>query len=91
MYLKRLDLSGFKTFAEESKLEFQPGVTAVVGPNGSGKSNLADALMWVMGERSEPPSHEVFDLVPVGRCRRPDADRRRVPGGCSEGLVSREW
>ena len=52
MYLKRLDLVGFKTFADESKLEFRPGITAVVGPNGSGKSNLADAIQWVMGERS---------------------------------------
>lgn len=52
MYLKRLDLSGFKTFADESKLIFGPGITAIVGPNGSGKSNLADAILWVLGERS---------------------------------------
>ncbi len=52
MYVRRLLLQGFKTFAGKTSLEFQRGVTAVVGPNGSGKSNLADALRWVLGEQS---------------------------------------
>lgn len=58
MYLRRLEIQGFKTFAQKTVLEFVPdaagrrGVTAVVGPNGSGKSNIADALRWVMGEQS---------------------------------------
>ena len=52
MYLKRLELSGFKTFADHTTLEFGPGVTAIVGPNGSGKSNLADAIIWCLGEQS---------------------------------------
>ena len=51
MYLKRLEIIGFKSFADKIKLEFMPGVTAVVGPNGSGKSNISDALRWVLGDK----------------------------------------
>jgi len=50
MQLKRLDLFGFKTFADRTEVEFPVGVTAVVGPNGSGKSNISDSILWVLGE-----------------------------------------
>lgn len=52
MFLKRLDIVGFKSFAERIAIDFVPGVTAVVGPNGSGKSNITDAMRWVLGEQS---------------------------------------
>ncbi|PWI57355.1 chromosome segregation protein SMC [Sulfoacidibacillus thermotolerans] len=52
MFLKRLDVIGFKSFADRVELEIAPGVTAVVGPNGSGKSNISDAIRWVLGEQS---------------------------------------
>ena len=52
MFLKRLEVQGFKSFADKTVLDFTNGVTAVVGPNGSGKSNISDAIRWVMGEMS---------------------------------------
>ena len=72
MHLKRLALSGFKSFANQTELDFAPGVTAVVGPNGSGKSNVADAIQWVLGERGHKAlrTHNAADVIFAGSANR---------------------
>ena len=73
MQIKRLKLSGFKSFVEPAELRIEPGLTGVVGPNGCGKSNLFDALRWVMGE-TRPTSvrgSEMDDVIFAGSAGRP--------------------
>ena len=80
MFLKSLKVVGFKSFADRTRLEFEPGVTVVVGPNGSGKSNLVDALAWVMGTQSTSTlrTEKMEDVIFAGTATRPALTRGEV-------------
>ncbi|MCH7578757.1 MAG: chromosome segregation protein SMC [Chloroflexi bacterium] len=73
MYLKRLNLNGFKSFASATTLEFGPGVTCIAGPNGSGKTNIAEAIRWVLGEQANRSlrARKTEDVIFSGSDRRP--------------------
>ena len=102
MYLKRLEMVGFKSFAERTRLEFEPGVTAIVGPNGCGKSNVVDALRWCLGEMSAKSlrSKVLADVIFNGSANRApsnlsevsmtfDNSQNRLPIDYSEVTITR--
>ena len=80
MLIKRLKLSGFKSFVEPAELRIEPGLTGVVGPNGCGKSNLLEAIRWVMGENSPKSmrSGGMDDVIFAGTAQRPPRDFAEV-------------
>jgi chromosome segregation protein len=80
VFLKSLKVVGFKSFADRTRLEFEPGVTVVVGPNGSGKSNLVDAMAWVMGTQSTRTlrTQKMEDVIFAGTATRPALSRAEV-------------
>ena len=80
MFLKSLTLKGFKSFAEPTTLELEPGITVVVGPNGSGKSNVVDAVAWVLGAQGPRTvrSSKMEDVIFAGSSKRPALGRAEV-------------
>jgi chromosome segregation protein len=79
LYLKSLELQGFKSFADKTKIELGGGIAAVVGPNGSGKSNIVEAIQWVLGEQSAKTlrGHKMQDVIFNGT-------KKRKPLGVAE-------
>lgn len=104
MLLKSLELQGFKTFPDKTKLKFDHGITSVVGPNGSGKSNISDAIRWVLGEQSAKSLRcsKMEDVVFNGTDKRKrqgyaevtltiDNSDRSLPYGGDEVAVTRRY
>ena len=104
MLLKSLELQGFKTFPDKTRLTFDTGITSVVGPNGSGKSNISDAIRWVLGEQSAKALRcsKMEDVVFNGTDKRKrlgyaevtltiDNSDRKLPYGGDEVAVTRRY
>lgn len=102
MHFKKLEIIGFKSFAEKTQLEFHPGVTAIVGPNGCGKSNVSDSIKWVLGEQSARSlrGHRMEDIIFNGAAMREPVnfaevsitftnEDRAVPLDYDEVIISR--
>ncbi|MEN6302139.1 MAG: chromosome segregation protein SMC [Armatimonadia bacterium] len=102
MHLRKLEMRGFKTFADKTELDFTPGVSAIVGPNGVGKSNVTDAILWALGEQSARTlrTESLQDVIFVGSEKRRqlnmcevsitlDNSDHTLPADYSEVVISR--
>jgi chromosome segregation protein len=102
VYLKRIEMKGFKSFANRTALNFEPGITCIVGPNGSGKSNISDAIKWVLGEQSSKAlrGEKMEDVIFAGTHQRKatgyaeislilDNEERSLPIDYSEVAITR--
>ncbi len=80
MFLKRLEINGFKSFAQKTVFEFPTGIVAIVGPNGSGKSNIIDAIRWLLGEREAKNlrGDKIEDLIFAGTAKKPRMSMAQV-------------
>lgn len=80
MFLKRLEINGFKSFAQKTVFEFPTGIVAIVGPNGSGKSNIIDAVRWLLGEREAKNlrGDRIEDLIFAGTAKKPKMSMAQV-------------